>query len=72
MPIYEYECGKCDEEFEALVFRTDEDVACPQCKDGKVKRLMSVCGYKSAGNYAPPSGASGCANCSSTNCSTCH
>ena len=26
MPIYEYKCGKCDEEFEALVFRTDEEL----------------------------------------------
>ena len=47
MPIYEYQCGKCDEEFEALVFRADEAVACPECKGDRVKRLMSVCGYKS-------------------------
>jgi len=36
MPIYEYKCSKCDEEFETLVFRSDESVACPQCKGENV------------------------------------
>ncbi len=72
MPIYEYKCAKCDEEFEALVFRADEEIACPQCKGDRVKRLMSVCGFKSSESYTPPSGSSGCGTCSSTNCSTCH
>ena len=72
MPIYEYKCGKCDEEFEALVFRADEEIACPQCKGDRVKRLMSVCGFKSSESYTPPSRSSGCGTCSSTNCSTCH
>ena len=72
MPIYEYKCSKCDEEFEALVFRSDENVACPLCKGENIKRLMSVCGFKSSGSFTPSSGSSGCATCSSTNCSTCH
>ena len=31
MPIYEYICGKCDHEFEALVPRPDAKAACPEC-----------------------------------------
>ena len=72
MPIYEFKCSKCDEEFETLVFRSDESVACPLCKGENVKRLMSACRYKSSGSYTPSSASSGCATCSSTNCSTCH
>ncbi|HIJ36915.1 MAG TPA: zinc ribbon domain-containing protein, partial [Deltaproteobacteria bacterium] len=41
MPIYEFKCSDCSEEFETLVFRSDEQVACPQCHGEKVKRLMS-------------------------------
>lgn len=72
MPIYEYKCSKCDEEFETLVFRSDESVACPLCKGENVKRLMSACGFRSSGSFTPSSGSSDCAGCSSTNCSTCH
>ncbi|MBL7101999.1 MAG: zinc ribbon domain-containing protein [Desulfobacteraceae bacterium] len=72
MPIYEYKCSKCREEFETLVFGSDENVACPHCNGHKIKRLMSACGFRSSGSFTPASGSSGCSTCSSTNCSTCH
>jgi putative FmdB family regulatory protein len=72
MPIYEYKCVKCDEEFEALVIGSDSSVACPQCKGKKLERLMSACAFKSGGNFTPASGSSGCASCTSSNCSSCH
>ena len=79
MPIYEYKCKDCDEEFEALVFRSDETVPCPSCKCEDIKRLMSACGFKTGGTSdagadysAPSSGSSSCAGCAGTNCSTCH
>ena len=79
MPIYEYNCKNCDDEFEALVFRSDETPLCPNCKGEDVKRLMSACSFKTGGtadtgsSYSAPSGgSSGCAGCTSTNCSTCH
>ena len=31
MPIYEYNCGNCGDDFECIVFRTDEPVECPKC-----------------------------------------
>ena len=72
MPIYEYKCLNCNKEFEALVFGGDNKVSCPHCKQDKLERLMSTCGFKSGGSFTPASGSSACSSCSSTNCSTCH
>ena len=74
MPIYEFRCMKCNNEFEHLVFNSNESVTCPGCNEDKIKRVMSVCSFKSSSgvSYAPSSGLSGCAGCSSSNCSTCH
>jgi putative FmdB family regulatory protein len=41
MPLYEYECRKCEHTFEALVFN-GEAVECPKCHAEKVERQMSV------------------------------
>ncbi|MGD8228665.1 MAG: zinc ribbon domain-containing protein [Desulfobacteraceae bacterium] len=72
MPIYEYKCTKCNEEFECLVFRSDESVSCPECNDDCVERLMSACSFKSSGNYSSSAGSASCTGCASKNCSTCH
>ena len=32
MPIYEYHCNKCGQDFETLVMRSDESVCCPGCE----------------------------------------
>jgi len=56
MPIYEYLCEKCNNEFEALVFSNEETPNCPHCKSNKVKKLVS------AGSFRPhgiPSGGGG-------------
>jgi len=36
MPIYEYRCDLCGEEFEELVFGSSPEVNCPKCKKAKV------------------------------------
>ena len=41
MPIYEYACQQCGEEFELLV-RGDEQPACPGCESSKLERLLSA------------------------------
>ena len=43
MPIYEYQCEKCDKDFEMLIFNSkDKSIACPDCGAKKVKRLLST------------------------------
>lgn len=41
MPLYEYQCEKCEHSFEELVFG-NETVACPNCQASSVHRLVSV------------------------------
>jgi putative FmdB family regulatory protein len=41
MPIYEYACPGCSNEFELLV-RGTEQPACPSCGTKKIKRQLSV------------------------------
>jgi putative FmdB family regulatory protein len=77
MPIYEYECCKCCEKFEKLVFRSDEGVSCPKCDSEEVQKVLSVFGFKSGGDKGAASsrmgsGASSCAGCHSSSCSSCH
>ena len=39
MPIYEYRCEKCKNEFEKLIFAgEDKDISCPDCKSGDVSK----------------------------------
>ncbi len=56
MPIYEYECTKCGEKFEAYrpLLGKDETVKCPKCGTAKPKRRISVVASKY--NCAPPGG----------------
>ena len=40
MPVYEYNCEKCNYKFDRLVGAYNSKVNCPICQ-GKVKKLMS-------------------------------
>lgn len=71
MPIYEFKCQGCGNEFETLVFRSDEQVCCPQCQGEKVQRLMSGFAHKSEGGKMVSSHA-GCGSCAGGSCATCH
>jgi putative FmdB family regulatory protein len=41
MPIYEYRCGRCANEFELLVLKTSPVPACPACKSEELEQLLS-------------------------------
>ena len=44
MPIYEFKCEKCGNEFEMLVFKDDEPT-CPLCGNTKPTKKMSSFGF---------------------------
>lgn len=69
MPIYEYRCRKCGEDFEYLIRGSDgkKTVPCPKCKSTRTQRLMSAFAGK-IGNTA--SGGASCGSCAATSCST--
>ncbi len=76
MPIYEYKCNKCENNFEEIVLKSDEIVTCPNCKSNETTKLLSPSRHTSGGSDSPnsipsaPSGG-GCSGCSGGNCSTC-
>ncbi|HHE74459.1 MAG TPA: zinc ribbon domain-containing protein [Desulfobacteraceae bacterium] len=74
MPIYEYHCDKCDQNFEYLVFGSDE-VTCPSCSSEEVSKLMSACGFVSKGGGGETTrrtaADSSCGGCAATSCSSC-
>ena len=59
MPIYEFQCEKCDHPFEELLLGASEidEVHCPNCKSGLVHKRISLFGTmggdtKSDASYA--------------------
>jgi putative FmdB family regulatory protein len=67
MPIFEFKCRKCREDFEVLFRNRDEKVSvvCPKCGSKGVERLMSAFAGK-VGNTA--AGGAGCGSCAATSC----
>ncbi len=59
MPIYEYACGACGREFEALVLRKSDEaeVACDACGATTVARRMSAPAAARTGGASSGSGA---------------
>ena len=83
MPIFEYVCTRCKNQFEELVFGQEETAVCPSCGSTKTEKLMSCCRAKLGGgpreHDAPAASAApaapsrgGCAGCSGGSCSSCH
>jgi len=62
MPIYEYRCKNCRNDFEALVWtsRDEESVECPKCSASEVERILSP--------FARTSGAGGDSGLSKSAC----
>jgi putative FmdB family regulatory protein len=49
MPIYEYRCSRCANEFELLVLRTSPVPACPSCESRDIEQLLSGFAVSSEG-----------------------
>ena len=67
MPIFEYTCNACGEQFEKLVFG-NQKVNCPKCDSEDIKKRFSLFGMSGVENP----GSAGCSSCSKTTCSSCH
>ncbi len=61
MPIYEYHCPRCQNEFE-LLLRGQQQPACPQCGNEQLQRLPSVpaAHTRSSLPICPPPSTGGC------------
>ena len=44
MPIYEFKCTECGNDFEELVRTNSQKIACPNCGSRKIDRKLSVIG----------------------------
>ena len=62
MPIFEYICRKCKEEFEALVQGSGE-VTCPSCESGDLERKLSAFAVLGNGQMPRCEGEGPCAAC---------
>lgn len=59
MPLYEFRCEGCGEEFEELVSSSEVgEVTCPSCGAEEVRRLQS--GFAIAGSGTGRSAGAGC------------
>ena len=42
MPLYEYRCSGCGHQFELLILKASQPIACPSCASESVERLLSM------------------------------
>ena len=55
MPTYEFQCLKCEHQFELILSVGSKDApqACPECADSEVSRLMSTMDFVLRGDNWP-------------------
>jgi putative FmdB family regulatory protein len=47
MPLYEYQCRKCQQEFELLILKSSPAPQCPACSGEDLEMLISRCAVSS-------------------------
>lgn len=73
MPIYEFKCLKCQEYFELLVMKQEEELElkCPKCKSEEFERVISTTNYAiGSGSGAGQKASVKTRECSSGSCTT--
>ncbi len=75
VPLYEYRCRSCGNQFtnRCSIDERDAALACPECSSGQVTRLIPRPAVFSIeeNNSVRNLGTGSCGGCPSTNCSTC-
>jgi putative FmdB family regulatory protein len=64
MPIFEYVCKQCHNQFEALVYGQAR-ASCPKCESKKLEPKLSVFAVSAKGSSAPAMSAGPCGSCGS-------
>ncbi|MBC8322086.1 MAG: zinc ribbon domain-containing protein [Candidatus Marinimicrobia bacterium] len=61
MPVYDYKCESCGNQFDELVsYSTDDsEIKCPYCNEKKSKRLLSAPSISTNGHSAAPANSCG-------------
>lgn len=74
MPIYEFTCLDCNQQFEELCAMGCKSMPCPKCSSGNTERRVSLFAAKSSGSEGTKSigGSHSCGSCHSGSCGTCH
>jgi putative FmdB family regulatory protein len=49
MPIYEYQCHQCGNEFELLILKGSPEPSCPACQSKEIEQLLSGFAVSSEG-----------------------
>ena len=73
MPIYEYICQNCKQEFEIIrpMSQSDSPLACASCGRENIKRKLSLFHAESGGKSVAGTSAPSCTSCASGNCASC-
>jgi len=74
VPIFEFQCLKCEREFEKLVLGSwaADKIACPKCGSAEVEKMFSSFNGRSRGGDGNTrSLSSGCSSCSASSCAGC-
>jgi putative FmdB family regulatory protein len=58
MPIYEYVCEDCQNQFEKIVINKQQEISCPKCASKKAAIQLSVFATAGNGSSSGPSGSS--------------
>lgn len=56
MPIFEYTCRGCDQQFETILLSTRDKISCPKCHSKKVDKLLSIFSAPAASADSKPNG----------------
>ncbi len=62
MPIYEYACHDCGQQFEVFV-RSNTVPECPNCHSKELEKQLSVFATNAPSSATPPMASSQCSSC---------
>ncbi|MDR2339204.1 MAG: zinc ribbon domain-containing protein [Deltaproteobacteria bacterium] len=71
MPIYEFICRACGNEYEELMLKPSDAPHCPKCGSGDAEKLLSSFRSRSGGDGAGSGGGSSCGGCTASSCAGC-